>query len=187
MSGIARYIDELSSALAALERQPLDAALAILEDARAERRTVFVFGNGGSASTASHLACDLAKNTRSPGRPGLRMVCLSGDIAALSAYANDEGFDSIFAEQLRTLASPGDTAIAISASGTSANVVRALATAREIGLRTIGLTGPSGGEMPALVDVCLHADSPQIEHIEDVHLVLTHVLTVALREGSGEP
>jgi D-sedoheptulose 7-phosphate isomerase len=182
---VARYLGELRESLTALEREPLDAAIDVLQTARAERRTVFVFGNGGSAATAVHVACDLAKNTRSHGRPGLRMVCLAVDAASLTAYANDEGYDASFAEQLRTLARAGDVAIAISASGTSPNVLRALEAAREIGLRTIGLTGPDGGKIPALVDVCLHAASPQIEHIEDVHLVINHLLTVVLREGDA--
>jgi D-sedoheptulose 7-phosphate isomerase len=181
---VARYLEELRESLTALESEPLDAALDLLQAARSEQRMVFVFGNGGSAATALHVACDLAKNTRSHGQPGLRTVCLAVDAASLTAYANDEGYETSFAEQLRTLARPGDVAIAISASGTSPNVVRALEAAHEIDLRTIGLTGPGGGAVPALVDVCLHAASPQIEHVEDVHLVINHLLTVQLRDGA---
>jgi D-sedoheptulose 7-phosphate isomerase len=182
---ISRYLGELRVALEALEGEPLNAAIQVLETARAEQRTVFVFGNGGSATTASHLACDLGKNTRSRNQRGLRMVCLSVDAGTLTAYANDEGYDRSFAEPLCTIARVGDVAIAISASGRSPNVLRALEAASEIGLRTIGLTGPDGGEMPGLVDVCIRAASPQIEHIEDVHLVINHLLTVLLRRSDG--
>jgi D-sedoheptulose 7-phosphate isomerase len=179
----ARYLDVLRESLAALESEPLDEATEMLEAARRDARTVFVFGNGGSAATASHLACDLAKNTRSHGQQGLRIVCLASDPATITAYANDEGYEASFAEPLRTLAQPGDVAIAISASGASPNVIRALEAAGEIGVRTLGLTGPDGGALATMVDVCLRAASPQIEHIEDIHLVVTHLLTVRLRGG----
>jgi D-sedoheptulose 7-phosphate isomerase len=177
------YLETLRGALVALESEPLEAAAEMLEAARRDERTVFVFGNGGSAATASHLACDFAKNTRSCGRGGLRMVCLASDAATLTAYANDEGYEVSFAEPLRTLARPGDVAIAISAGGNSPNVVRALEVAREMGVRTLGLTGPGGGALATKVDVCIRAASPQIEHVEDVHLVVTHLLTVRLRSG----
>jgi D-sedoheptulose 7-phosphate isomerase len=180
---IRRYLSELTDALAAIECEPLNAAIQLLETARAERRTVFVFGNGGSATTASHIVCDLGKNTRSEGQHSLRMVCLAVDAGTLTAYANDEGYEASFAEPLRTLAEPDDVAIAVSASGSSPNVVRALHAAREIGLRTIGLTGSDGGKVPTLVDVCLRVTSAQIEQIEDVHLVINHLLTVLLRGG----
>lgn len=185
---VARYLARLGDAIRSLEQEPIPAALDLLEGARRDGRTVFVFGNGGSATTAAHIACDLAKNTRSGGRPGLRMICLAIDAGTLSAYANDEGYDATFAQPLRTLAQPGDVAIALSASGTSPNVVAAVEAARELGVHTIALSGPDGGDLPRLADVCLHAASPQIEQIEDVHLVINHLLTVLLRGtelGSG--
>lgn len=181
---VRRYLSELTDAFVALEREPLPRAIALLEQARAEGRTVFVFGNGGSATTAAHIVCDLAKNTRADGRRALRMMCLAVDAGTLTAYANDEGYATSFAEPLRALARPGDVGIAISASGTSPNVVRALEVARDIDVRTVGFTGPDGGSMPPLVDVCLHVSSAQIEQVEDVHLVINHLLTIMLR---GEP
>jgi D-sedoheptulose 7-phosphate isomerase len=175
------YLAGLAAALGALEREPLQAAFELLEEARAARRTAFVFGNGGSATTAAHVACDLGKNTRVAGKPGLRVVSLVSELGTFSAFANDEGYASVFAEPLRALAERGDVAIAISAGGSSPNVVRALEVARELGLNAIGLTGSHGGDLPARVDVCLHAPTDSIEQVEDVHLVINHVLTVLLR------
>lgn len=180
-----RYLAGLAATIAALDREAILAAAELLAATRAERRTVFVFGNGGSATTAAHIGCDLGKNTRGAGQPGVRMVCLAVDAGTLSAYANDEGYDAVFSEPLRTLAEPGDVALAVSAGGTSSNVVRALEVAREIGLTTIGLTGPDGGKVPALVDVCVHVGSDRIEQIEDGHVVINHLLTVLLR-GDGD-
>jgi D-sedoheptulose 7-phosphate isomerase len=175
------YLASLAATLAALEREPLQAAHGLLEQARSERRTIFVFGNGGSATTAAHVACDLGKNTRVAGKPGLRVISLVSELGTLSAFANDEGYESVFAEPLRALAEPGDVAIAISAGGSSPNVVRALEVARELGLSAIGLTGSHGGDLPTLVDACLRAPTDSIEQVEDVHLVINHVLTLLLR------
>jgi D-sedoheptulose 7-phosphate isomerase len=178
---IGGYLAGPAETLDALDHEALEAALEVVEAARRGRRTVFVIGNGGSATTAAHVACDLGKNTRSERRPPLRTVCLAAEIGTFSAYANDEGYESVFAEQLRVLAEPGDVVIAISASGRSPNVVRALEVARELRLRLIGLTGRSGGDLPTLVDVCIHAQTSSIEQVEDTHLVVGHLLTVLLR------
>jgi D-sedoheptulose 7-phosphate isomerase len=181
-TAIDAYLAGLAETLAALDREAVEAALEVVEDARRRGRTVFVIGNGGSATTAAHMACDLGKNTRSEGRPLLRTVSLASEIGTLSAFANDEGYESVFAEPLRALAESGDVVIAVSASGTSANVVRALEVARTLRLTAIGLTGRSGGDLPSLVDVCIHAPTDSIEQVEDAHLVVNHLLTVLLRE-----
>jgi D-sedoheptulose 7-phosphate isomerase len=122
------------------------------------------------------MACDFGKNTRQPGRPRLKIISLGEPLATLLAYANDEGYDIVFAEQLRTLASPGDVALAISGSGNSPNVLRAVETAREMGLVTLGLTGFQGGKLKDLVDVCLVVPSNRIEQVEDAHMVIDHLL-----------
>lgn len=180
---IETYLAALGRTLAALPRAPLLRILATLRQARGEGRRVFIFGNGGSAATGSHMACDFGKNTVVDGRPRLRVIALNDNMPTFSAYANDEGYDRVFAEPLRTLAEPGDVAIAISGSGNSPNVLRAVEVARELGLTAIGLTGFAGGKLAGLVDLCLVVPSHSMEQIEDVHMVVDHVLTIALREN----
>ncbi|GAB4475200.1 MAG: SIS domain-containing protein [Anaerolineae bacterium] len=179
---ITHYLDELRQVLRGLPTGPLAEAVALLRQARLQGRTVFVFGNGGSAATASHMVCDLGKNTRRAGLPPVRIVGLNDNMPGFSAYANDEGYDSVFAEPLRALARPGDIVIAISGSGRSPNVIRAVQAARELGLTTVGLTGFAGGRLKDLVDVCIIVPSEDMQYIEDAHLVINHILTRALYE-----
>ena len=141
-------------------------------------------GNGGSAATAAHMACDFAKNTRMPGLPRLKAVSLADNLATLTAYANDEGYENVFSEPLRTLAEAGDVVIAISGSGNSPNIIKGLQTARELGLTTVGLTGFQGGKLKDYADICLIVDSDSIERIEDAHLVIDHILTGLLRNAN---
>lgn len=142
---------------------------------------VIVMGNGGSASTASHMACDLGKNTAQPGLPRLRAIALNDNMAAFSAYANDLGYESVFAEQVQMLAHEGDLVVAISTSGNSPNVLRAVETAKAMHVRTIGLCGYAGGRLANLVDVPIVAPNHCVEQIEDIHMVLTHMVTVSVR------
>ncbi|MCX6030985.1 MAG: SIS domain-containing protein [Chloroflexi bacterium] len=180
---IETYLAGLGRTLTALPREPLLQILATLRQARTEGRRVFIFGNGGSAATGSHMACDFGKNTVRGGRPRLRVIALNDNMPTFSAYANDEGYDRVFAEPLATLAEAGDVAIAISGSGNSPNVLRAVEVGRGLGLTTIGLTGFAGGKLVNLVDICLVVPSDSMEQVEDAHMVIDHVLTVALREN----
>ena len=155
----------------------------ILLRARAEGRTVFFFGNGGSASTASHFVVDIAKvATRGEGRR-IRCVGLSDNIPSMTAWANDADYSRIFSEQLKGLAGSGDVAIAISGSGNSPNVLEAVRAARTMGVTTIGLTGMGGGKLKDLVDVALVVPSNSMQHTEDVHLTVLHLLTAYLRDA----
>ncbi|MER3457737.1 MAG: phosphoheptose isomerase, partial [Chloroflexota bacterium] len=142
---IAAYFHELGEALAALPHAPIEAMLDILQQARLEGRTIFIVGNGGSASTASHFACDLGKNTVMPGVPRFRVTALTDNMEVFSALANDLGYENVFAEQLANLLHPGDVVIAISTSGNSPNVLKAVEFARTQGATTIGWTGQGGG------------------------------------------
>jgi len=178
---IDRYLIELSEVIAALPRQPLAEILQLMRQAWTEKRQIFVFGNGGSAATSSHMVCDLIKNTRQPDRPRLKVIGLADNLPTLSAYANDEGYDQVFAEPLESLGEAGDVVIAISGSGNSPNVLKAVQTARRMGITTIGLTGFAGGKLKDLVDVCLIVPSNSIEQVEDLHMVIDHLLTNALR------
>lgn len=144
--------------------------------------TIFVFGNGGSAATASHWACDLSKGTRTNGKPTFRVMALNDNVPLLTAWANDTSYDRVLAEQLVALVRPGDVVIAISASGNSPNVVRAVDAATEAGATTIALTGRSGGQLRRRVDLNIRVPSDSIEQVEDAHLMLAHSVTFAVRE-----
>ena len=174
------YLTELKRSIDMLPHQDIQKVIDILRSARVEGKTVYVFGNGGSAATASHMVCDFSKNTRQPGKPRLKSVALNDNMPSLSAYANDEGYDRVFVEQLITLANPGDVALAISGSGNSPNVLIALEAARQIGMVTIGLTGFEGGKLKDLVETCVIVPSDNIACVEDAHLVIDHILTTSL-------
>jgi len=176
------YLDSLRHTLEALPEATLVQAIELLHQARLEQRQVFILGNGGSAATASHFVCDLAKNTRHPGCPSFRAIGLADNMALFSALANDEGYENVFLQQLVTFFKPGDLVIAISTSGNSPNVVNAVEMARHKGAKTIGMTGFDGGQLAPLVDIHLHVPSDCIEQVEDIHLAMEHLICKALRE-----
>jgi D-sedoheptulose 7-phosphate isomerase len=136
---------------------------------------LLVFGNGGSAAQAQHIAAEFVSRFEKNRQP-LAALALTTDTSALTAIANDYGFDEVFARQLRALAKPEDAALAISTSGNSPNVLRAIDAAREMGLATIGLTGHSGGKLRARVDLCLCAPSDSTPRIQEAHLVIAHMI-----------
>jgi len=150
-----------------------------------EGRTVFLFGNGGSAALASHFACDLGKGTLAEGngRHRLRVLALTDNVPLITAWANDSSYEDIFAEQFQNLALPGDIAFAISGSGNSPNIVRALEVAGALGAHTIGLTGFQGGKMKALCDLCIIVPSDNMQIIEDFHLSIAHSLFLVVRNA----
>ena len=143
-----------------------------------EGRTIFLCGNGGSASTASHFGQDLAKGTLSSmnAKQRFRVVPLTDNIGFLTALANDEGYESIFEQQLRNLAREGDLLVAISGSGNSPNVLRALEAARGRGLATLGFSGAGGGKMRASTDLLLAAPSDRTPIIQQIHIIAAHVI-----------
>jgi len=146
-------------------------------------RSVFLFGNGGSAGLASHFACDLAKGTALPDRfaKRLRALSLADNLALITAWANDTSYEHVFAEQLRNFVQAGDVAFGISASGRSRNVLLGLHAAREAGAATIGLSGFEGGKLPEVCDVCIVVPSNNMQIIEDLHLAVTHSLFTVVR------
>jgi D-sedoheptulose 7-phosphate isomerase len=176
------YLTQLADVLRTLPREPLQAIISTLRQARVDRKKIFICGNGGSAATASHMVCDFIKNTRDPARPHMRVIGLNDNMPTLSAYANDEGYETVFAEPLRSLGEAGDVAIAISGSGNSPNVLETMRAARECGLKTIGLTGFAGGKIKDMVDICLIVPSDRIEQVEDLHMIIDHLVTLSLKE-----
>src|SRR5512139_1991137 len=182
MDSVANYITLLQQTIDQLPKEKIARVIDLLHSARFSGRQVFIMGNGGSASTASHFVCDLSKNTRREGWPRYKVIGLSDNMAVFSAYANDDGYENVFCEQLANLLLPDDIVIAISASGNSRNVVNAIQYAKEQNAFTIGFTGFDGGILGSMVDINLHINSNIIEHVEDLHLVLEHMIIKSLKE-----
>ena len=151
-------------------------------------KAVFLFGNGGSAALASHIACDLGKGTIVNGdsRPRFRVVALTDNTPLMTAWANDSSYERIFSEQLQNLLCAGDVAFAISGSGNSPNVLAGLRVARAAGAVTIGLTGFQGGKMKALCDHCVVVPSSNMQIIEDFHLSVSHAIFSVIRDRIAE-
>jgi len=147
-------------------------------------QNLFVFGNGGSAALASHFACDLGKGTivEGNGHKRFRVLSLTDNLPLLTAWANDSSYDMVFSEQLRNFVRPMDVAFAISGSGNSANVLRAMEVAREAGAFTLGLTGFQGGKMRSLCDLCIVVPSDNMQLIEDFHLAVAHAIFSVVRQ-----
>lgn len=145
---------------------------------------IFLFGNGGSAALASHFACDLGKGTI-VGRDGnkrFRVLALTDNLPLMTAWANDSSYEDVFSEQLRNFVKPKDVAFAISGSGNSPNVLRALEVARKAGAFNIGLTGFHGGKMKSLCDLCIIIPSDNMQIIEDLHLSVAHAVFSVVRQ-----
>jgi D-sedoheptulose 7-phosphate isomerase len=182
MERVTNYITLLKQSIDQLPKVEIVKVIDLLFFARFSGRQIFIMGNGGSASTASHFVCDLSKNTRHGGWPRYKVIGLTDNMAVFSAYANDEGYENVFSEQLANLLMPDDIVIAISASGNSENVIKAIRFAKSQNALTIGFTGFDGGRLASLVDINLHINSSIIEHVEDLHLVLEHMIIKSLKE-----
>jgi D-sedoheptulose 7-phosphate isomerase len=176
------YFYDLKATLDQLSMDSIQKAIDLLHEARLSGRKIFIMGNGGSASTASHFVCDLGKNTRIQGWPNFKVIGLADNMAIFSALANDEGYGNVFSQQLANLVEAEDIVIGISASGKSPNVLNAIEVARQAGAHTIGMSGYDGGQLASMVDISVHVPSFCIEHVEDIHLILEHMITKALKE-----
>jgi D-sedoheptulose 7-phosphate isomerase len=179
---IPSYFDELTSTVKQLPLAVLDDIVRALVRAYDRGRTVFLFGNGGSAALASHMACDLGKGTAPENGRRLRVIALTDNIPLITAWANDTCYERIFAEQLGNLIEPGDVALAISGSGNSPNVLAALEWARRTAAFTIGITGYQGGKMKTLCDLCAVVPSENMQIIEDLHVAISHAVFGAVRQ-----
>jgi D-sedoheptulose 7-phosphate isomerase len=175
------YLRRIPQLVEKLPYGAIDAAAEALFDAYREDRTLFIFGNGGSAALASHAACDFGKGTCINGNRRFRVISLTDNMPLLTAWANDQCYEDVFAEQLRSFVRAGDAVLAISGSGMSPNVLRGLQIAREGGAKTIGLTGFLGGKMKTLCDVCIVVPSNNMQLIEDLHVAVAHSMFSVLR------
>jgi D-sedoheptulose 7-phosphate isomerase len=181
---------DVADSLELISADAFSRVVSALVEAAERGGRVYVMGNGGSASTASHLVCDLTKHARPAHASPFRAFALTDNIAVLTAWANDTEFDRVFERQLVVLAEPGDVVVAISTSGRSPNILAGLRAARERGALTIGLLGLDNSDATELVDVALHVGSPDAGVVETAHLAVAHALVVAigsaLRAGSSD-
>jgi D-sedoheptulose 7-phosphate isomerase len=187
---LAAYADGLKKSLDSVRADKFEEVVHLLESAAEEGRQVFVMGNGGSGSTASHMACDLNKGVSYGLEKRLKVICLNDNVATILAYANDVSYDEVFVEQLRNFLAPGDVVIGISGSGNSLNVLKAIRYANEAGGHTVGLTGFDGGKLAKEVKTSLWVNVHDMQKAEDVHLILFHALMQVLCErlrGAAEP
>ena|ERR1035437_1556515 len=183
------YLSYFNSSLASLDRDEVSRFIELLVDAYDHDRTVFVIGNGGSAANASHFANDLAKGTLysidQPKR--LRALSLTDNVALMTAYGNDEGYHTIFEQQLRTLARPGDILVAISGSGNSPNVLHAIEWANANQLHTVGVTGFNGGKLKQIARSTVHVPLNDMCTSESVHSVIFHYVALELQKRLRQP
>jgi len=176
------YVAELTQALRLLDLQAVDRLAQALHRAYLRNRTVFFVGNGGSASTASHLAADFSKLTTRPGQARLRCMALVDSVAALTAAGNDFAYEDVFVEQLRTFMEPGDVVVGISTSGRSKNVLKAVEYANTCGAITFGITGADGDALLAITADSISIASLSVQQIEDLTTVAGHIACLATRD-----
>lgn len=180
------YLGRLQTAVHALSRERMNTLGETLFRAYRSNKQVFLLGNGGSSSTASHMAADLAKNTIGPNMKRFRIVSLNDNAAIMTALANDLGYENVFSEQLTNLIQAGDMLIVVSASGNSPNVLKAMRYARSRSAEVIGLLGFDGGTAAELADIALIVPSDHYGVVEDVHLIINHILVDYFRTRFAE-
>jgi len=179
---ISIYLDEIEHVVQSISRAEVRLVVDRLFEGWEQGRTTYIIGNGGSASTASHMMNDLNKMTSMEGARRFRAIALTDNMPYITAIGNDIEYSDVFIEQLRNLLLPSDILIAISGSGNSENIIRAARYAREIGARVIGLCGRTGSRLCAIADNVVTVSSQSICQQEDGHLILNHAIALALRE-----
>ena len=180
------YFENSVQVIANLPFSAIDQIVSVLLEAYESRRMIYLFGNGGSAALASHFACDLGKGATDGSAKRFQVLAFTDNVPLMTAWANDAHYEDIFAEQLTNFVRPKDVAFAISGSGKSPNVLKALRIARQAGGFNIVLTGFQGGEMKNLCDLCVVIPSENMQIIEDLHLSVTHAVFTALRTKIAE-
>jgi len=177
------YAEEMARAAKSVEPATLERAASTLVEAYLRGARVFSCGNGGSASIANHMQCDHVKGVRMATDLSPRVLSLSANVELLTAIANDTGYENIFVHQLQAQSEPGDVLLAVSSSGRSPNIVRALTWARDQGLRTIAVTGFDGGAARDTAEVSVHVDCTNYGIVEDLHQAIMHALAQYIRQS----
>jgi len=181
------YFEDVVQTIGKMPVATMEKIVTALMEAYESSRMIYLFGNGGSAALASHFACDLGKGASNGSNKRFQVLAFTDNVPLMTAWANDARYEDIFAEQLINFVRPDDITFAISGSGKSPNVLKALRVAREAGAFTIGLTGFQGGDMKDLCDLCLTVPSDNMQIIEDLHLSITHAVFTALRAKISRP
>lgn len=176
--GATQYLDELKKVIDQVDVGQVTAVIDTLVRVHDRRGSVYIFGNGGSASTASHFVTDFNKGIGA----GFRLVCLNDNVPTVLAVANDIGYDQVFVHQLHSLLDPTDLVVAISGSGNSPNVLEAVRYASSRGVETVALVGFDGGRLRDLADHCIHVPVPDMQKVEDVHLAMNHLMMTVLKD-----
>lgn len=181
------YLKLLSETIDKIDKNCLNEAIGALLKVREEEGTVYIFGNGGSAATASHIVCDFNKGVSLNLDRKFRFVCLSDSTSTVTAIANDIGYDEIFRLQLKGRLKKNDLVFAISGSGNSKNVINAVEYAREQGVKVLSLTGYSGGKLLKLSDYPIHVSVDNMQIAEDAHMMVCHLMASVIARHLGEP
>ncbi len=170
------YLAELKDLLNRFPHDRFEEIARTILSAYDNERHIFIMGNGGSGSTASHFACDINKGSCFELEKKFKVICLNDNVPTILAYANDLSYDKVFVEQLKNFLQPDDVVIGISGSGNSENVLQALSYAKEKGALTIGLTGFDGGKLARIADIPFVASNNDMQKVEDVHMIVVHIL-----------
>ncbi len=183
---IKNYFEEIKNLLDKVSAEDTKKVTELIYNAYHDNKQIFIIGNGGSAATASHFACDLNKGTLSrvydDDEKRFRVISMADNVAILTAYANDLSYDDIFSQQLRNLVNKGDLVIAITGSGNSKNIIKGVETAKKSGATTIGFLGFQGGKLKNMVDHHILVPTEHYGRIEDVHAILAHLISAYLGE-----
>jgi len=181
------YIEEEQRLLGEVSEAEFSKVIDFFQAAYDDGRQVFVFGNGGSGSTASHFACDINKGVSYGHDKRFKVICLNDNIATVLAYANDTSYGEVFVEQLKNFMQPGDLVFGISGSGNSENVLRAVEYGKGNGAVTLGFTGFDGGRLGQVAGLSINVASEDMQKIEDIHLILTHMIMQSFSKKLGLP
>lgn len=173
---IKSYLSDSQKVIENIDQKEISDFIKLLEDAILNERTIYIMGNGGSGALASHFVCDFNKIVKEYKGKKFKFMCLNDNVGIITAYGNDESFDEIFVGQLRNYLTKDDLVIAISGSGNSKNVIKAIEYANEIGAYTFCFTGYDGGKLKKLVKSAIHIQVNDMQHSEDAHLAICHLV-----------
>ena len=182
---IKKYLQDQKAALDSIPVEAVEKLIRLLQEALKNDRQIFVFGNGGSAANSSHFATDLGKGASDKIGRRFRVLCLNDNVSWMTALANDYAYEDVYVRQLTNYARPGDVVLALSVSGNSPNVVKAVEWATKQGLSTVALVGGKRGRLATLAKEVIVIDSEHYGRVEDAHMGICHLLCYAFMENPG--
>lgn len=177
------YIEKEIVVLKKLDLDELNLAMEAITDAFHRDAKIYTMGNGGSAATASHMVCDFNKGVSSVVGKKFRLQCLNDNVPSVMAIANDMSYDEVFSYQLQGVLEPGDLLVAISGSGNSKNIIKAVEYAKTTGCKVVGITGYSGGKLMQMADYKMHVAVDDMQIVEDIHMIFDHMMMRVFRDN----